>query len=550
MTENQERDTQKQADAHPEAKASIANAGMANGRRGPRALAAGQPGLNLRARTPRSGEALLLIPRTPTLSHRELLRPANLRRQTNRRYREPNRTGREHELSTLGQPHPEPAWKQEVSRRLAEHKHRKGMPAHDAPAQPHSFGNSRAAEAAARVAARYAKAPSYTQMQAEEARVAVRAAEIATKVALQAQAVAETALAELHAATTDTPRGPAVVESIDRARIEAAPESAIAVAEPEEWIEPAPIADAEPGAMMAEPEAESSPPVQRIDGRDLGIRWEPDTPVRVLQPRPAPVAEPLDLETEDWWTPAQVSATLRSEPIAVEAETGHANLIEFPRELVATRKMRPRLAEPVTSAQGQLSIFEVDPTAVCTEPAAADAATSAPAWQQREWSGPEWSGIELDEHPLMEERTEVEPEGPAQQIHLAPFGWRLMATIVDGCLILTGFFGCAAFLAGRMQAVPAPRSLEMLIAGGLVLLGFLYHALFFALRASTPGMRYAGIALSTFDDESPTRAQLRRRLGVMALSLLPVGLGFAWSVFDEDHLSWHDRISQTYLRKR
>jgi uncharacterized RDD family membrane protein YckC len=67
---------------------------------------------------------------------------------------------------------------------------------------------------------------------------------------------------------------------------------------------------------------------------------------------------------------------------------------------------------------------------------------------------------------------------------------------------------------------------------------------------STPGMRYAGIALSTFEDDSPTRAQLRRRLGAIALSLLPVGLGFAWSVFDEDHLSWHDRISQTYLRKR
>jgi hypothetical protein len=29
-----------------------------------------------------------------------------------------------------------------------------------------------------------------------------------------------------------------------------------------------------------------------------------------------------------------------------------------------------------------------------------------------------------------------------------------------------------------------------------------------------------------------------------------VGLGLVWSVFDEDHLSWHDRISQTYLRKR
>ena len=35
----------------------------------------------------------------------------------------------------------------------------------------------------------------------------------------------------------------------------------------------------------------------------------------------------------------------------------------------------------------------------------------------------------------------------------------------------------------------------------------------------------------------------------MVLSLLPIGLGVAWSIFDEEHLSWHDRFSQTYLRK-
>ena len=58
-------------------------------------------------------------------------------------------------------------------------------------------------------------------MQAEEARVAVRAAEIATQVALEAQAVAEDVLAELHAAAQN--RGPAVVESIARPAREEAP---------------------------------------------------------------------------------------------------------------------------------------------------------------------------------------------------------------------------------------------------------------------------------------------------------------------------------------
>ena len=121
-------------------------------------------------------------------------------------------------LST--QPTLTPQWKEEVNRRLAAHKSRRGQSSAQETSQEGNLGASRAAEAAARVAARFAKAPSYSQMQAEEARMAVRAAEIATKVALEAQAAAETALAEMHAATQEQPaRGPAVVQPIVAARI-------------------------------------------------------------------------------------------------------------------------------------------------------------------------------------------------------------------------------------------------------------------------------------------------------------------------------------------
>jgi uncharacterized RDD family membrane protein YckC len=62
-------------------------------------------------------------------------------------------------------------------------------------------------------------------------------------------------------------------------------------------------------------------------------------------------------------------------------------------------------------------------------------------------------------------------------------------------------------------------------------------------------MKYAHIALCTFDDDNPTAPQRRRRLVALILSLLPVGLGVAWAIFDEDHLTWHDRLSGTYLRR-
>lgn len=476
--------------------------------------------------------------------------------------------GRDLDLSTAGQPHVEPAWKQEVNRRIAAHKNRKSGAAADAGRNaPTHTANSRAAEAAARVAARYAQAPSYSQMQAEEARIAVRAAEIATKVALQAQAAAESALAEMHAATSESPsRGPAVVETITRQPLIDFPEPDLSVAEPADAVvpePPVPVIEAELAAAVPLP-VESAPALPEpapvvapvpvithevIDGRTFDIRWEPDLPLRAIEMKPAPPRsqESFELMPEDWWTPAGVNETLRSEPLQFEAQSTHANLIEFPRELVATRKMRPRLIEPAVTAAAdpQLSIFEVDPGAISTEPDPPEHAHTTAADQ---WTGPEWSGIKLDAQPDAE--PELQPAPAARRPELAPLGHRLLATVVDSSLIVAAFFAVAMWTTSHLHRLPPVKTAEALAIAGLVLAGLAYHALFFGIGVTTPGMRYAGIALSTFDDEVAGREQLRRRFGAMLLSLVPVGLGFAWSVFDEDHLTWHDRISGTYPRKR
>lgn len=479
-------------------------------------------------------------------------------------------------MSTLGQPHLEPSWKEEVNRRIAAHKSRKG--AAEQPTRPESTSamNSKAAEAAARVAARFAKAPTYSQVQAEEARVAVRAAQIATKVAMEAQAAAESALAELHAAATRPSRGPAVVESIERKPapvidepmlqfadepaqpeamaadvvIEVAPEPAvwIAVAEPqhetisvvvEREIAVAPVAPVEASVPAPEPVV--------LDRESLSVRWDADLPSRTIEmpvaAAPARPHEEFSLMVEDWWTPAQVHETLRSEPLEVNTPPAHANLIEFPRELVATRKMRPRLAD-THPVEGQLSIFEVDPGAVSVTPEVEPvAAPESPAYV-----GPEWSGIQLGAHPeeLSAPAVAIEEKKP----DVATLGRRLMTYVVDGSVITAGFFGIAVSAFSHMAHVPAPRTAEMIVAAGLVLTGLLYNALFFSFGLSTPGMYYAGIALSTFDDDMARAAQTRRRFGAMLLSLAPFGLGLVWAMFDDDHLSWHDRMSGTYLRKK
>jgi uncharacterized RDD family membrane protein YckC len=84
----------------------------------------------------------------------------------------------------------------------------------------------------------------------------------------------------------------------------------------------------------------------------------------------------------------------------------------------------------------------------------------------------------------------------------------------------------------------------------LAVLGFaaLYEWFFLTYARVTPGMRYAQLSICTFDEQAPTKAQIKGRLKAMLISVLPVGLGMLWSVFDEDQMSWHDRLSKTYLR--
>jgi uncharacterized RDD family membrane protein YckC len=102
-----------------------------------------------------------------------------------------------------------------------------------------------------------------------------------------------------------------------------------------------------------------------------------------------------------------------------------------------------------------------------------------------------------------------------------------------------------------MNATVLPPLREVELGSGAALLAFgaLYMALFFTLARATPGMKYAGLSLCTIDGHAPGRTQRCGRLLAMVLSLLPVGLGMIWAIFDEEHLSWHDRLSGTYLRR-
>jgi hypothetical protein len=220
------------------------------------------------------------------------------------------------------------------------------------------------------------------------------------------------------------------------------------------------------------------------------------------------------------------------------------NLIEFPRQLVAPRKARPRLAEgPLREdapVEPQLRIFEVDAEQISAEPVVESSAA------------PEWQSL------LLEASTAVAPATPLNaqlqftlQPQTASVELRLMAAAVDLFWIGLGFVGFAAVaveLAGNsLKALPLPF-LGGSAAVVLLLLYVTYQMLFFTLTGDTPGMRYARIGLCTFGDRNPTRKAMRRRVLATLLAACPLGLGLAWACLDEERLGWHDRMSRMYQR--
>lgn len=431
-----------------------------------------------------------------------------------------------------------------MHQRIAEHKGRRNGAAAPTPASADAqpLADSRAAQAAARVAARYAKAPSYSQMLAEEARAAVRAAEVASRAALEAQAAAESVLAGLEAASSATRSWePELVPVLAPAPVRAPKPDPIRV------VAPAPAA-----------------PVQTAPQAPFELRWEDDMPVRESAPAISHTSSSANIAEQPpksvWDDMPDALGPLESQGFEVVegAQPIHANLIEFPRELVATRKLRPRLAEgrPADS-HAQLSIFEVEPWAVSTEPE--PAAAAVPEAGSAVYIGPEWSGIELDAEPepeiaapepLIAPARSSQPESEAAALELAALNRRLLAGIVDFSLISASFLAAAWVAFGHAKAIPALKTMEVGSALALAGIGILYLAFFFILSKGTPGMKYAGLEIRTFAGELPTRTERSRRMAALLLSILPVGLGAIWALFDEHHLCWHDHLSNTYVRKR
>ncbi len=468
-------------------------------------------------------------------------------------------------LNRTGQTSKDPSesgLKQQVAERVAAHRARRGQTTEAAAGQANSSPSaarpalSRSAHIAAAVAERYAHSQSYRAFLAAEAERAVHQADAAAQIAtINAQAIAvaqQQLLADLENWDTPSqmPTGPVAIPTVPLSPVD----YAALFGGDRTFSQPASPADSWSQQSLQTTPTSSHPASFTVrpyeDAAHPSAAHYSSTPSRSAADN---TRNELQFD-DDERLALDDEIAFRHNPIFEEAsrqEPIPANLIEFPRQLIAARKARPRLAEgplrdgdPTGTDESQLRIFEVE-----ADQLSAAAATDLLA--------PEWSSILLSALPASDFLGAADVASfPTFVPQAAPVSLRVMAAAVDACLIFTVqvaftavFVLALTHLSGQHAAFEIPRTTA--IAGTvatLAVLSVLYQLLFFTFSDATPGMRYARIGLCTFSDENPTRSAMRRRIFACMLAAFPLGFGIIWAVLDEDTLGWHDRISRMYQR--
>jgi uncharacterized RDD family membrane protein YckC len=123
---------------------------------------------------------------------------------------------------------------------------------------------------------------------------------------------------------------------------------------------------------------------------------------------------------------------------------------------------------------------------------------------------------------------------------------RIAGLIDSGCLLFA--YGAFLTLFGSLggQFTFSKLSAAVCIAT-FVIVYLQYFALFTVFGGTTPGMMLRGLHVVSFSGETPSPRQMLWRSAGYMLSAGTFFMGFLWALWDEDALTWHDRLSHTYL---
>jgi uncharacterized RDD family membrane protein YckC len=130
---------------------------------------------------------------------------------------------------------------------------------------------------------------------------------------------------------------------------------------------------------------------------------------------------------------------------------------------------------------------------------------------------------------------------------VASLGDRQLAGIIDAACLLFAFGGFVALFGSLGGQLTLSKMNAAVYLTALCVVYFQYFALFTIFGATTPGMMFRGLQVVSFSGDTPTPRQLLLRSAGYMLSAGTCLIGFLWALWDEDQLTWHDRLSKTYL---
>ncbi len=250
---------------------------------------------------------------------------------------------------------------------------------------------------------------------------------------------------------------------------------------------------------------------------DSSDNWLPVSGSALAVSATAPAASELTQENRgEQGTPQLVDFP----PAIAEEPELFANVIEFPRSAAVPVYHANELAEPIFERPRIVEAPEVLPPP------------------------PALGGM------LMEPARGREPDRRANAgLILSPASLprRMLAGLLDALVLAAALAGFGAIFVWLNPVRPPMSVLATAVFVVAVLLWAAYEFLFMVYTGSTPGLRLARLRLVRFDGSRVHRRLRRWRVLASYLSAFSLGLGYLWSVLDEDGLCWHDRITRTHL---
>lgn len=150
------------------------------------------------------------------------------------------------------------------------------------------------------------------------------------------------------------------------------------------------------------------------------------------------------------------------------------------------------------------------------------------------------------ENPLAEPASAGYAEPPGLY-PVASIDERRLAALIDAAFLLFAYGGFLALFGSLGGQFTLNKLSAAVYASTFAMFYLQYFALFTIFGGTTPGMMLRGLRVVSFSGEPPAPRQTLLRSAGYLLSAGTFFLGFLWAMWDEDALTWHDRVSQTYL---